>query len=222
MDARLTLDYVKLAEPGIGYLMKTAVNETNTDPAELYDCLLVQKGYSGLDEVILRVAVYADIHTTPKPLLPTQIRNFSAASLGGIVIQPNDIIRIYSPPPVWQFLYGAASADKDYKVVTVVTPTLPYTEVVVDQDFYAFGDALTFKVYRGAALILDTQTDGLANRDYTGFSGITEFRTRTHGDFWVVFADADNKFESLRAQGQSLVDAYNSDSFTENVEDIYT
>jgi len=91
----------------------------------------------------------------------------------------------------------------------------------VDQDFYAFGKALNFKVYRGVSLVLDTQVDGLANRDYTGLVGI-EFRAKTHGDFWATYPLAENKFAALRAQGQSLVDDYNSDSFTENVEDTYT
>ena len=221
--SQLTIGYTRQTQSGIGYLLETVVNTSGSTPSEIYDCLIVNKGGVSTDESIARVAVYNEMPSgvSALPLLPSTIRVFSAPSLSSLpggTPQVGDIIRITQtpPPPIWQFIYGAAPSDREYEVVTVNSPT----EVIVDQDFPAFGRSLTFEVERASVVELSGVSDGLANRDYTGLVG-TLFRTRAHGDFWEDYEDAQNKYDSLRAEAQSLVDAYNATEFTGTTEETY-
>lgn len=218
--AQLTVKYTRQTQVGIGYLLETVVNTVGSTPAEIYDCLVINKGSASTDETIARVATFAEMSSLP--LLPTAVRTFSSPSLTlmpGGTPQIGDEITITQnpPPPIWQFIYGAAPSDKVYTVVAVNSPT----EVVVDQDFHAFGRNLVFDIQRPSPLFkLVGKTDGVANRDYTALIG-TLFRARAHGDLWEDYADAQNKYESLRAEAQALVDAYNTSEFTGTTEETY-
>lgn len=215
MDTQLAITYEKNAYPDEGYTLKTTV-VTGSTTTDIYDCLKIKPGHATQDEEIWEICGKVDIFTTPLEILPEAIKQFSAPSLGSVTggIQEGDVLIITSPL-LWQRVFGALPSV-EYTVDTVHSST----EVSVTEDFPAFGRGLTFYVKRGGTTVLTTQADGLANRDYSDPPD-AYYRCREHGDMWVDYDTANDKFESLRSQAQGLVDECNTDSYTETIEDIY-
>jgi len=217
-NGQLTLEYQKNNVPSVGYFMKTIMKVSGTDPADLYDCLVVNKGDAGTDEVIARVATFIEIFSSPLDLLPNTVNLFSSPSLPG-GIAPGDLIHFGAGvglvmPPIWQHIYGLTSLTVE--VATVISPT----EVSLVSPCPAFARNIPFQYEKISPPGTTNAVDGLANRDFSGVVG-SFFRTQEHGDMWSSFAAADNKYQALRAEAQSLVDAYNEDRYSGDIEETY-
>jgi len=215
--AQLTIEYKKQTPLAGVYLMETLVTTSETYPTELYKCLKVKKGSAGVEEELVDVVTESELTSLDE--LPASIRVFSSpylSTMPGGTPQAHDIIRIQVMPDVWEYLYGASPGTVDYEVVTVIDPNT----VVVDQDFPAFGRDLGFQVYRSTTLYVDVPDSGLANRDYSGLVGLY-FRATSHGDSFSDYDAANNRYESLRANAQSLVDALNDTDFVGDTQETY-
>ena len=212
--ARLEITYEKTREgvgPAYDYLMRTTVNTVVTRPASIYKALVVHKGDKLADEFLHRVGTRDDIVVTPLEDLPELVNRFSADSLTAISGLVNgDIIKIAANnlPVIWTRFFSQVSEVQ----AVVIDDTDPYDVVVDAPGFPAFARLLAFSVER-ASVTIHTADDGVANRDYTGLTG-TDFITTDHADGWTNFEDANNKYESLRTEAQSLVDAMNADNFS--------
>jgi len=217
-NGQLTLEYKKDHVPSVGYFIETLMKSSGTTPDDLYDCLVVNKGDAGSDELIARVATYAEIFTTPLPILPDDVDRFSAPSMtvipGGPQIGDEIQIGLTTLPPIWQHVYGYSGGI--HTITTVISPTM----VEVTPAFPGFARNIAWD-YIQASVSIHSGTDGLANRDFGIIIG-TLFRTRQHADMWETFKLADDKYNALRGEAQSLVDAYNEDTFTGDVEETYT
>jgi len=191
--------------------MRTTVNTVVTRPASIYKALVVHKGDKLADEFLHRVGTRDDIVVTPLEDLPELVNRFSADSLTAISGLVNgDIIKIAANnlPVIWTRFFSQVSEVQ----AVVIDDTDPYDVVVDAPGFPAFARLLAFSVER-ASVTIHTADDGVANRDYTGLTG-TDFITTDHADGWTNFEDANNKYESLRTEAQSLVDAMNADNFS--------
>jgi len=212
--ARLEITYEKSREgagPLYEYLMRTTVNTVVTTPSSIYAALVVHKGDKIADEFLHRVGTRDDIVVTPLEDLPELVNRFSADSLTAISGLVNgDIIKIAANnlPVIWTRFFSQVSEVQ----AVVIDDTDPYDVVVDAPGFPAFARLLAFSVER-ASVTIHTADDGVANRDYTGLTG-TDFITTDHADGWTNFEDANNKYESLRTEAQSLVDAMNADNFS--------
>jgi len=212
--ARLEITYEKSREgagPLYEYLMRTTVNTVVTTPSSIYAALVVHKGDKIADEFLHRVGTRDDIVVTPLEDLPELVNRFSADSLTAISGLVNgDIIKIAANnlPVIWTRFFSQVSEVQ----AVVIDDTDPYDVVVDAPGFPAFARLLAFSVER-ASVTIHTADDGVANRDYMGLTG-TDFITTDHADGWTNFEDANNKYESLRTEAQSLVDAMNADNFS--------
>ena len=63
--------------------------------------------------------------------------------------------------------------------------------------------------------------DGVANRDYTVYPGVTLFLAATHADAWNDLYVAENRLIALKAQASSLVDALNTEDWSGTEEVTY-
>lgn len=224
--ARLKLNFTKIADPDVEYLMRTVVNAGYSTPDAIDTCLVVLKGSAGADERLMRVANTTELVTTPLDALPPTVTRFSAPSLASIAgpgIQDGDKITVETPF-LWRQFFGASDWI-EYTVAAsgVVTPT----EVIVTSAFPAFGRNLKFYVKQGATDLLPTSglagdypIDGLANRNFSGVSG-SYLLTGTHADSWSDLDVANALQVSLRGEAQSLVDALNEDNYSGTSEEIF-
>ena len=212
--ARLEIKYEKSRE-GVGplyeYLMRTTVRTVATTPTSLYNALVVHKGDKTANELLHRVGTRDDIIISPLEELPVLVNRFSADSLtgmGGLANGDIIVIEAHNLPTIWTRFYSQTTTF----YAEVIDDSDPYDVIVNDPGFPSFARLLDFSVQRAAVTIHDG-TDGVANRDYTGLTGI-DFLAEDHSDTWNSFEEADNKYESLRTQAQSLVDAVNADNFS--------
>lgn len=222
--ANLDITYEKTREgtgPAYEFLIQTTIDPVITAPTELETALVVQKGDETGDEVILRVGDRTEVVVTPLDTLPATVNMFSSSSFvalyGSFVVA--DIITILTAdlPTIWSRFFSTVTTFTTV-VNSIAAPATPTSPIVIPI-FPAFARELTFSVTRGG-IDLGTFYDGVANRDYTGLTG-TEFLTDTHADKWDDYDTANNKYESLRAEAQSLVDAMNVNNFDGVTEENY-
>ncbi len=216
--AQLGITYEKTLEgagPDYDYLMRTTVRPVATTPSSLYVPLVVHKGDKTADELLHEVGDRDQIILNPLDALPTLVNRFSADSFTTFANGDYIIIAIVDLPIIWSRLYSQVTELR----VEVIDATDP-TDVFVDSPYFpAFGRELSFSVERSSTVI-HTAEDGVANRDYTAVSG-NDYLASDHADVWDNYDDAANKYESLRAEAQSLVDAMNADHFSGTDQENY-
>lgn len=193
------------------YLMRTIVNSISTPYPDILESLVIEKGTSSNDEVLLRVATLSEFSTSPLPVLPSVVNIFSSV-LFPYPFEEGDIIKIVSPNK-WLHLH---STPEQFDIIVrdntdPSNPVVEPTDEMQDLGFSvipSFARKLSFKVYD------DTYVDGLVNRDYSGFSGYTRFRSDNHDDTWDDLIVAQNKFAALPGQAQELVNDLNEDNWS--------
>jgi hypothetical protein len=230
--AQLRIQYDKVANGLIEYTMQTTIEQTTSQPDALDKCLVVKKGDSGTEEELMRVGTYAEVVTSPKSDLPALADVFYSPSLSTIVggILNGDVIELLSVPFTWGQFFGAVAP-----FLTVVSDDSFATNTVkVATPFPAFARNLTFRVWRGGAIVCppqltppalttDNPVDGVANRDYTAFlPGETEFLASEHVDTWADIDVADGRFTQLEITAQSLVNEMKQDNYTGQVDEVYS
>jgi len=208
--ALLELEFKNVAVVGVEYLMHTSVNNYVSAPTDIRTCLVVNRGDESAEERMRGVCTFHELTTLPMlPLYPTRF---------GSVMYPvnlvnGDILHIESPNK-WRKLFNApvqfdcVVTDASNPAEVVISPT----SSMIMQGFTSmpsFARKLTFKVNGN----FTEYTDGLVNRDYTGLSG-SLFLAGSHADTWLDLVDAQNKFEAVPGEAQTLVDAMNEDRWT--------
>ena len=217
--AEIEIEYTKIrvgTSPNYTYLMQVTVDPVLTEPAALETCLVVLAGDSTTDEAIMCVGDVAEVVTAGAQLetLPAAIDRFQSTWMSSVGVAIGDVIAIDSAdvPEVWTQFFGVTGVT-----ATVTDNSDPADVIITSGKFPAFARNLVFSLAG-----VTGGTDGVANRDYTGITGMgMEFLAASHCDSWTGLSGADNKFTSLRAQAQSLVDELNSDNYTDVVDEVY-
>ena len=200
----------------IGYCLREIINE-EIYGVQLYQCNRQNFYYSGdLTEEIRRYAHDTVEFTRNLKMQNDPIGDCLIDIVAEYFIAPGDEIQIGSGalPPIWQHVYGYSGGI--HTITSVISPT----EVEVTPFFPGFARNIVWDYVRSSSVI-HSEEDGLANRDF-GAMIATLFRTRQHADRWDTFKNADDKFNALRGEAQSLVDAYNEDNYSGDIEETYT
>lgn len=227
---QLRIQYNQVADGLVEYTLRTTIEQTTSTPNALDKCLVVQKGDSGANEVIMRVGTYAEVVASPLNDLPATVNLFYSPSLSSIAggIQQDDIIKVDPVPFLWAQHFGTVAPFQ-----TVVDDHLFATNTVsVVTPFPAFARNLRFQVLRGASILLpvplippaitpDDPVDGVANRDYTAWPGATQFLASDHADTWNDIDEAEGRYQQLRMTAQSLVDEMKQDNYTGQADEVY-
>jgi hypothetical protein len=201
----------------VTYWLKVTVGtdpEDLTTPAALDTCLVISKGSITTNEAIARVGSYDEIVDTLSPsylpALPASVNYFESESLPAD-IQIGDVIRIPQGelPPRW-VVYDYALTEYN---ATVDLVDLAHNRVRVATPFPVFGREIGFGVYRGAALV-GSGTDGTANRDYTGLSGVY-FRASEGITYYAKDLAAANSWRlAADSDAWALVKAYDTAEYS--------
>lgn len=213
-NARIELTFEKI-QVGDNYLMQASVGQAVTTPEDLRKCLKVRKGSTTQDEALWSVAVYTEIYPTQTlDDLPTEVTQFSSASIPNAIVQVGDRITLSTVPDIWNQFYPGYSFSY---VVAGVTGSAPNVVLTVDSPFPAFGRNMQFRIYesdgvtpRHPAAGIASPIDGVANRDYTGLSGVYYLATESTVDLGTDIQTALDKQPALESQAQALVDTVNT------------
>jgi hypothetical protein len=176
------------------YGMSVGVS-TSTDPGILRSCLVIQRGDYSLDERLIRIATWNDLFSTVLPTLPAVVNKISSVTCGPIGAGVTVVI---STPKWWQSYFSVPST---------ISATTVNTSGTLDTTLPSFARNLRINV--GGTLYID----GVANRTYT--SGATYFSTYEHCNVWDSLEGALNRYTALSLEAKSLLDAYNSDLYTQ-------
>jgi len=173
-----------------------------TIPDSMHPCVIVQRGSASLPEQVLRLATFEELYGgSPAPLLPSTVTLFTSAVFGAFAV--GTVIRVFHPE--WWRSYFSTAEYTEHTLAAggVVTPAFP-----------AFSRGLRFQVKVPPATAFSTDFfDGVANRVYA--DSASEYRCEAHYSTWDNYDDATAKRTVLPAQGQSLVNRYNEDNYTD-------
>lgn len=216
MVAKLTIyfDRRALGTPvgADGYYLHTRVEVAQTTPSSLEPCIVFSVVHPPpQQEQIIRIATLTELSSIAEVTVP--FTTFRAASLGPIGILVGDKIHVTAAPILWDAMGYATPTI--YEVMSGGG-----TEVVVNNAFPAYAENVQFEVWRGVNKILDTQTDGYAERTYAGIPA-AEYRTKEHYDLFSDLSVAQVMFDSLKSLAQSLVDEYNEDRYSGDSTEIF-
>lgn len=220
-DRRVTRD---------GYYLGTTVDSdsSKTDPSSLVDSLVVAtEGASG----VVRAATLIDLYNIPlasddgvKLQYITCNGTFNALAVG-------DIITFYSIPVSWEIAGDASVLPYDMTVTDVTdadaggSVKVNVSGLINDEFASGFSGELEFEVNRGTTNMVSKGFYSIIMGRYPAEVSVphTYYRVRRDVTLFPSVETATNKYESLRAQFQSLVDESNTagTDFVEISEEVF-
>lgn len=220
-DRRVTRD---------GYYVGTTVSSADdeTDPASLIDSIVVAtEGASG----VVRAATLIDLYNIPLATDDSVKLQYFTCNGTFNNLAVGDIFTFYSVPASWE-IAGDAAILPYTMTVTDVTNASAGGSVIVntaglvhDEFASGFSGDLEFEVNRGTTIMVVRGTYPIIMGRYPAEVNVphTYYRVRRDVTLYPTVEAAINKYESLRAEFQSLVDESNTagTDFVEESEEVF-
>lgn len=206
IDAKITMKFERGALTE-GYYLHTTVHPLPaTDPIELVKCLLIRTASSTQPEQIARVCTVPEVLNVTD-LEPPLIQLHTGIAVSWNNIQAGESIIFDTIPDLW-IKMGYVVPPLSFPIGGI-DPVHTRLFLMLPSHFPAYLEDLSFRIPANPGFhgVL-TATDGVAGRYIDPAFPVPYFRTQ---EYWAPFDDmptAFNKWQSLRAEAQSLVTSY--------------